>query len=453
MIVVTFGLTAAFISGCGGGGSSSADSSSSGKGSNVGYYLDNAVEGVSYLCGTKRGTTDKNGRFYFDTNASCTFSVADIPIRYVAAADLSKNVKIYEDNAHTARFLQSLDYDGVIDNGIQIKKSVIDFLKDRATNDIPQTDLDIQILIGNLKQNDPSFEGKNVNILDALSHINATKLANEDERNEVLSSLESLLFKLGLRVHVGNTFRWDADLEINRLTHVLSYLNSKIDQAANELADEDLTDSQKKEIDELLSHRDALSTLVSKLKNQNDTLVQNVKKVKDIKTINMTADNIDQTTQSNVRKYFEKLGARYMISIPGINASLEERYMYEAAEIAYAIDGIFTELHMRMDLLKKAYATMYEKLHKAYLAENSNEAGSGTSSECKMENYSNVDLGGQANPQCQYAFFLQCEKGKYPQQAVELERRIQTVCSILDSFKPYGGLSSKECNYCKTSIE
>ena len=30
------------------------------------YYLDSAVEGVSYKCGIKEGTTDKDGAFKFE---------------------------------------------------------------------------------------------------------------------------------------------------------------------------------------------------------------------------------------------------------------------------------------------------------------------------------------------------------------------------------------------------
>ena len=108
------------LNGCGG--------SSSTEDTNIGtaYYLDNAVEGVSYACGSVTGTTEEDGAFSFEKGESCTFTLAGITLREEAAENLVDGKKIVEDNVKVAQLLQSIDADGDLENGIQITPSVVE---------------------------------------------------------------------------------------------------------------------------------------------------------------------------------------------------------------------------------------------------------------------------------------------------------------------------------------
>ncbi len=112
------------IVGCGGGGSSSSPDVQTG----TGYYVDNAVAGVDYVCGSKTGKTDADGKFTFVEGKECRFTLAGIPLRSVEADELADGKKIVEDNPKVAKLLQSIDSDGDLSNGIQITDEVIEAL-------------------------------------------------------------------------------------------------------------------------------------------------------------------------------------------------------------------------------------------------------------------------------------------------------------------------------------
>ena len=133
--LLALGLSMALLSGCGGGSStegSSTEGSSTGGSStnpvqsdvNKAYYLDSAVEGAEYVCGSKSGLTDSEGAFYFEENKECTLAVGDIILRRIYPSDLRAEAVYFETNITVARFLQSIDMDGINDNGLQISSEV-----------------------------------------------------------------------------------------------------------------------------------------------------------------------------------------------------------------------------------------------------------------------------------------------------------------------------------------
>ena len=109
--------------GCGGNGSSS--SSSNDVKTGTGYYVDNAVAGVDYVCGAKTGKTDKDGKFVFEKGKECKFTLAGVPLRTTKADELVDGKKVVENNKKVAKLLQSIDSDGDLSNGIQITDKVI----------------------------------------------------------------------------------------------------------------------------------------------------------------------------------------------------------------------------------------------------------------------------------------------------------------------------------------
>jgi len=102
--------------GCGGGGGSSSSAIATGQA----FYVDSAVQGANYNCGTQSGVTGSKGEFTFEVGKSCTFSLDKIKLRDVAADELANGKVIQETNIKIAKVLLSLDSDHNPENGITI---------------------------------------------------------------------------------------------------------------------------------------------------------------------------------------------------------------------------------------------------------------------------------------------------------------------------------------------
>ncbi len=143
-----------FLYGCGGGGSASGgiDSTTPVK---TAYFYDSAVNGLEYSCGTKitglTGDTDIdgivgnnkdiNGSFRYQSDCTVEFKIGKIHLGSVAGSSLSSASKIYPttilglDNTtiderveNMLVFLQTLDNDSNLSNGIAISSSTRDTL-------------------------------------------------------------------------------------------------------------------------------------------------------------------------------------------------------------------------------------------------------------------------------------------------------------------------------------
>jgi len=107
--------------GCGGGGGGSGSASGSASvATGQAFYVDSAVQGVDYRCGSQVGVTGPKGEFTFEVGQSCTFSLDTIKLRDVAADKLKDGKEIQETNVKIAQVLQSLDDDHDSYNGINI---------------------------------------------------------------------------------------------------------------------------------------------------------------------------------------------------------------------------------------------------------------------------------------------------------------------------------------------
>ncbi len=183
------------MGGCGGGSSSdttttngsggasssanSGDSSSQSASGGTGYYLDSAVAGVSYTCGSETGKTDNDGKFTFEKGKGCTFEVAGIPLRQVPADELVDNAKIVENNVTVARFLQSIDTDGDLSNGIQITDEILDVLtkalQEENIKTVPDSTAKLEAIVSHIEQEDSNFNGFVVTEEDAQQHLQSTQ--------------------------------------------------------------------------------------------------------------------------------------------------------------------------------------------------------------------------------------------------------------------------------------
>jgi len=152
------------IAGC---GSSSTITVNVGKGE----YLDSAVHGVSYECGSEKGTTNEKGEFFYDVGKECNFFLGNYIFKKVKGDDLKNSkTKVYEKDIRVARFLQILDNDGDASNGITITKSVV---KKIPIDAYEFNDKSMDKLYTSIK-NDVNYTGRMVTTNEAQEHINDT---------------------------------------------------------------------------------------------------------------------------------------------------------------------------------------------------------------------------------------------------------------------------------------
>ncbi|SFV56197.1 Autotransporter adhesin [hydrothermal vent metagenome] len=158
-------LLAGLIVGCGGSGGDITPSTNKG----TGYYVDSAVAGVNYVCGAQTGVTDSDGKFVYEINKECTFSVGNTILRKISKEDLSsKEFTVIENNITIASLLQTLDNDGDASNGITITKEVRDALKENDS-----TTLDINAIFDTVS-NVSEYRGHFVTETEAGQHLGNT---------------------------------------------------------------------------------------------------------------------------------------------------------------------------------------------------------------------------------------------------------------------------------------
>ena len=146
-----FILTSLILSACGGGSSSKSTPTAI-----TGSYSDaGAVSGLQYSTATQSGTTDSSGKFLYLPGETVTFSVGSIVIgKAVAAPTLTtfdlvgisapltslgipNNIPsslLFQQAINISTFLQTLDSDGNVSNGISIPSQAIVLAKNTAVN-------------------------------------------------------------------------------------------------------------------------------------------------------------------------------------------------------------------------------------------------------------------------------------------------------------------------------
>jgi YVTN family beta-propeller protein len=168
--------------GCGGSSSSTTEIQTASTG--VGFYVDAAVKGAEYVCGSERGLTDAKGKFTFEVNENCTFKVGDIVLREVEANSLTNNMTVFEDNVTVAQFLQTIDRDGDASNGIDIPDSTKRVLSNRSITTIPNSNETLSSLQSDLDKEDETYNGRVVSEVETDRHLQGT-------RNEIAQNNET----------------------------------------------------------------------------------------------------------------------------------------------------------------------------------------------------------------------------------------------------------------------
>jgi len=136
-------FVALMLTGCGGGGGGGGSAATSsvvttGKA----YYVDAAVSGVGYICGSQKqkSVTAADGEFVFEKGSGCTFYLGEMKLREVEASSLENGGTVYETDEKIARVLQSLDSDGDPENGIVIDDGLVNRLSVVGYDQIPRGD-------------------------------------------------------------------------------------------------------------------------------------------------------------------------------------------------------------------------------------------------------------------------------------------------------------------------
>ncbi len=146
------------LAGCGGGGGGSSSPETA-----TGVFIDEAVEGLTFISGDQMGVTDANGTFTYEIGSDVMFSIGGIVIgiaegsSIITPVDLVSGAEDEMDSTVTniARLLQTLDDDGNPDNGILITENVTDAAADividfsLSVNEFSE-DGDVQVAITSL---------------------------------------------------------------------------------------------------------------------------------------------------------------------------------------------------------------------------------------------------------------------------------------------------------------
>ena len=222
--------TVAIFIGCGGGGGNTPAKTG------TGYYVDSAIVGANYKCGSQSGVTGEGGKFTFEQGVNCEFSLAGIPLKSVSKTELYNGKKIVEDDVNVAQLLQSLDADGNPDNGIQITKEIADAVK-KAVADIKDPKKVIS---------DDDIKEVVVDKVAEISHNSKIKLKTKSEVEKHLNKTKTQITK---ELFAGKTFYFVEkgkvkSVKVNKDATILTFDNKNIYHATikgNTIIDEDGT--------------------------------------------------------------------------------------------------------------------------------------------------------------------------------------------------------------------
>ena len=155
----------------------------------TGVFIDSAVQGLRFATASQEGTTDVEGTFQFAPGETVQFFVGDVFLGQALGAGTVTPIDLVTGAANElhptvtniARFLQTLDDDADLSNGIQISPVTAGLAAGKSAN-FEQPILDfgndgaIQILVSELTAATSAGARTLVSVQDAQSHLNASVL-------------------------------------------------------------------------------------------------------------------------------------------------------------------------------------------------------------------------------------------------------------------------------------
>ena len=137
------------------------------------FYVDSAVEGITAKCRSTVTTTNQEGAFTYEVGQGCSFWLGDILLR--EEGGITQNKMVLEDVIEVAQFLQSLDNDNSVENGITITPQTTATLRANNITTVPQTEEELGSIVALLQGANIGFGGDFVAKEDAQNHINQTE--------------------------------------------------------------------------------------------------------------------------------------------------------------------------------------------------------------------------------------------------------------------------------------
>lgn len=170
------------LSACGGAGGDNAVKlpSTASSQPSQGIFTDSPIAGVTFRTATLSGITGANGEFQYYPGETVSFSIGDVVLGSTSAGPKVTPIDLGSIHSYTdktainiARFLQSLDKDGNLDNGIQITSEIrsemtgktIDFSKNTADFN----DSDLQAIFASLNSKGVFTDGSQRSLLSDLA--------------------------------------------------------------------------------------------------------------------------------------------------------------------------------------------------------------------------------------------------------------------------------------------
>ena len=191
LILLLFGITT--ITACSSGSNISTDTEDGVNSSNsnalTGIFLDSPVEGLNYQTATMSGITDADGTFLYHDGETVTFFIGNLMLGASPGREIITPIDIVPgafDETHPTvtnicRLLQSLDQDGIPENGIMITEVMHAEMTDRMI-DITQgvaefEDYDMEALFNSLNMLGAFSDGEDRGLrtpLEAQNHFRQT---------------------------------------------------------------------------------------------------------------------------------------------------------------------------------------------------------------------------------------------------------------------------------------
>ncbi|MEL6951579.1 MAG: hypothetical protein AAGM16_15835 [Pseudomonadota bacterium] len=157
--IVTLAAASALLTACGGGGGESAPVSNvpppapGPAAVQVGKFKDSNVAGLAFVSGAEAGITNAGGEFSCETGEPVTFSVGSVIVGQADCATLITPTQAAVDDAdfdlqlaNIARFLQMLDVNGDVEDGIAISEEVQQVAEGWPPVDFRTTDLQDELV-------------------------------------------------------------------------------------------------------------------------------------------------------------------------------------------------------------------------------------------------------------------------------------------------------------------
>ena len=162
----------------------------------VGRFVDSAVIGLQYETATQSGETGADGSYDYLAGESVTFSIGDIELPTIPATEIVTPLSVFSTDEITdisvmnlSRLLQTLDTDGVPENGITISDAANASAAGLSV-DFASPDFDSQVV--NLIANSGTSNTELVAGIDALEHLQETLfIEGIDERPPAITTIDS----------------------------------------------------------------------------------------------------------------------------------------------------------------------------------------------------------------------------------------------------------------------